>query len=199
MSVLSPAAAPLAQAPGGHLICHEKPEHAAAIEHLLDAAFGPGRHAKTSYRYRQDGPPLAELCLIALDDSGRLAGTVRHWTVGIAGPTSDPVARQALLLGPIAVRPGLTGSGLGSALMHTAIASARELGHRLIVLVGDAAYYGRFGFGPAADLGLVMPGENPERLLALPLAPCDANAVSGTLVPLAGGCLRPLTGTADAA
>jgi predicted N-acetyltransferase YhbS len=55
--------------------------------------------------------------------------------------------------------------------------------HERVLLVGDYGYYRRFGFRPAAPHGIVMPGENPARLLALPLAPGALDAVAGPLQP----------------
>jgi predicted N-acetyltransferase YhbS len=92
-------------------------------------------------------------------------GTVRLWNVS-AGET------QALLLGPLAVHPDVRSRGIGAALMAEAIERARELGHRAILLVGDAAYYGRFGFSAAATGDLRMPGPfDQARLLGLELVP----------------------------
>ena len=67
------------------------------------------------------------------------------------------------------------GQGVGAALMTHAIAAARKLGHRAIMLVGDAPYFGRFGFVPAAEVRLAGPVD-PRRLLWLPL---DVDSVSG--------------------
>jgi predicted N-acetyltransferase YhbS len=75
-----------------------------------------------------------------------------------------------LLLGPLAVHPNERNRGIGSALMRRAIARARLAGHHAILLVGDAAYYGRFGFSAAPTGALWMPGRyDRERLLALEL------------------------------
>jgi predicted N-acetyltransferase YhbS len=49
------------------------------------------------------------------------------------------------------------------------------------VLVGDIDYYARFGFAPAAPMGLVMPGEQPHRLLACELAKDAFQGVSGEI------------------
>ena len=63
--------------------------------------------------------------------------------------------------------------------MRHAIAEARRLGHRAILLVGDAPYYGRFGFSAEKTGSLAMPGPyERHRLLALEL---DAGALDGAL------------------
>jgi predicted N-acetyltransferase YhbS len=155
----------------------------AAREALLDAAYGPSRFAKTSERLREGRLPADGLSLVAVDH-GRIVGTVRLWHV-IAGP-----GRAALLLGPLAVDPAHRNRGIGSALMRHAIARARLAGHRAIVLVGDAAYYGRFGFAAKPTGELWMPGRyDRDRLLALELRP-DALADARGLIA-ATGALAP--------
>jgi putative acetyltransferase len=57
----------------------------------------------------------------------------------------------ALALGPLTVRPGHQRRGVGSALVHAVLGAADALGEPLVVLLGDPAYYSRFGFRPAAD------------------------------------------------
>lgn len=151
----------------GFTIIPERPGDAPAIEALLDRCFGADRHRKRSYAYRDGVESVAALGLVALDSDARLVGTIRYWPIDImTGRTTRP----ALLLGPIAVEPVLTGRGVGRALMRQSLALAQAAGHRLVLLVGDAAYYGQFGFQPAAALGFVMPQEQPHRLQAIELA-----------------------------
>jgi predicted N-acetyltransferase YhbS len=144
-------------------IREEKLSDALAREALLDEAYGADRFAKTSERLREGRLPAAGLSLVAIHQ-GRLVGTVRLWSV-TAGP-----ARAALLLGPLAVHPEHRNRGIGATLMRRAIARARLAGHHAILLVGDAAYYERFGFTDASTGELWMPGHfQRERLLALEL------------------------------
>lgn len=73
-------------------------------------------------------------------------------------------------------------AGIGSALMHQAITEARRLGHSVILLVGDASYYGRFGFSAARTGRLAMPGPyERERFLALELTGGALDGASGVL------------------
>lgn len=162
----------------------EWPEDDAAIEALLDAAFGAGRLSKTSYRYRDGVAPLAGLSLVARDGE-RLVGSIRYWPLRI-GQKGTP----ALLLGPLAIAPDRQGTGIGRALMGATMEMAARAGHRLVLLVGDLPYYARFGFAPAEPLGLTMPGEKPGRLLYRALTPDALDGVSGPL--------RPWTETAPA-
>jgi predicted N-acetyltransferase YhbS len=146
-------------------IREEKATDIAAREILLNEAYGASRFAKASERLREGRMPADGLSLVAVD-RGRIVGTVRLWHV-TAGP-----GRAALMLGPLAVDPAHRNRGIGSTLMRRAIARARLAGHRAIVLVGDAAYYSRFGFTAAPTGGLWMPGRfDRDRLLALELRP----------------------------
>lgn len=101
-------------------------------------------------------------------------------------PTLPSTGREAavLLLGPLAVEPSLKSAGIGSALMRHAVAEARRLGHRAILLVGDASYYARFGFSAGKTAKLAMPGPyERERFLALELVPGALEGAEGVLKP----------------
>jgi predicted N-acetyltransferase YhbS len=144
-------------------IREEKIADVAAREALLDLAYGVCRFTKTSERLREGRRPADGLSLVAVD-RGRVVGTVRLWHVA-AGP-----GRAALLLGPLAVHPDYRNRGIGTTLVRRAIARARLAGHGAILLVGDASYYGRFGFSAAPTGDLWMPGSfERDRLLALEL------------------------------
>ncbi|PAA22128.1 MULTISPECIES: GNAT family N-acetyltransferase [Pseudomonas] len=68
-------------------------------------------------------------------------------------------------LGPISVRPDRQGKGIGSALMKAALQQLRQQGAAGCVVLGDPAYYGRFGF--KAHPGLELPDVPPEYFQAL--------------------------------
>lgn len=156
----------------------------AGREALLDRAMGPGRKRKSSEKLRRGRRPSEGLAFVARDGAGRVVGTVRLWDVGIGD-------RAALLLGPLAVEPSLKGAGVGSALMRHAAAEAARLGHKAILLVGDAAYYERFGFSAEKTGPLAMPGPyERHRLLALELEPGALDGARGVLMPSGRKC-RP--------
>lgn len=162
---------------GAVAIVAETAADVAAREALLDDAMGPKRKAKSSEKLRRGRRPSEGLAFVARDASSAVAGTVRLWdvTLGEGGPA-------ALLLGPLAVAPSLKSAGIGSALMRHAIAEAARLGHAAILLVGDAPYYGRFGFSAARTGSLAMPGPyERHRLLALELVDGALDGVQGTL------------------
>lgn len=146
-------------------------------ERLLDAAFGPARFAKTCERLRQGRRPADGLALVAEDPDGRLIGTVRLWHVDLGS------AGAGLMLGPIAVDAAARSLGLGAALMTVAIDRARRLGHRAVMLVGDAPWYARFGFDAGLTTGLDLPGPvERHRFLALELAPGALAEAHGLVV-----------------
>jgi predicted N-acetyltransferase YhbS len=162
----------------------ERPEDRAAIDHLLDRAFGPDRGNKTSYAYRRGVAPVADLKFVARANAGNaILGTLRFWPVRIG-------THGALLLGPLTVEPALKGKGIGAALMFHGIDAAAWARHARIVLVGDLDYYARFGFAPATPLGLVMPHEAPHRLLARELAKGAFDGVAGVIARHPGRLLR---------
>ncbi len=136
-----------------------------AREAILDACFGASRFEKTCERLREGRRPAEGLSHVAEVD-GRVVATVRLWHVS-AGP-----GRPALMLGPLAVDCTCQSLGIGGKLMRAALDKARALGHRAVLLVGDAPYYERFGFSGEGTEGLWLPGPvERARFLALELQP----------------------------
>jgi putative acetyltransferase len=66
-------------------------------------------------------------------------------------------ARAVAALGPIAVDPRNQRQGVGLALMHAVLSAADALDVPLVGLLGSPEYYSRFGFVPAATLGIESP------------------------------------------
>jgi len=144
----------------------ETPAAAPAIEALLDDVFGADRFGRVSYRYRVDVPPVVGLSWTAYEGQ-RLVGTIRYWPVTLGGG-----AMPALLLGPLGIARDRAGRGVGRRLMRHTLELAGEQGYGLVLLVGDPAYYQRFGFLPATPHGFLMPGEpRPEKLQMIALRP----------------------------
>jgi len=160
-------------------IRRELGKDAAAREALLDAGYGAVRFSKVSHRLREGRLPAAGLSFVACDRD-RLIGTIRLWNVS-AGD-----GRPALLLGPLTVHPDDRCRGVGSALIRHALEAASRLGHRAVLLVGDAAYYARFGFSNEKTGPLWLPGRyDAHRFLALELVPSALDGAHG-LVSAAG-------------
>jgi predicted N-acetyltransferase YhbS len=147
-----------------------------AIAELHARVFGPGRFTRTAYRVREGAPPISRYCRLAFLD-GRMVAAVRFTDVAIGG------TGRALLLGPLAVDPEFAGKGFGRQLIAEALAAAKADGVRLVVLVGDEPYYGRFGFRPVPPGQIMLPGPvDARRLLATELEPGALAGYRGIVV-----------------
>ena len=166
----------------------------AARENLLDAAMGPDRFAKSSERLREGRVPARGLALAAVEGR-RLIGTVRLWSV-TAG-----AAKGCLLLGPLAVASDVRSRGVGADLMWRALRDAKKRGYRAVLLVGDPAYYQRFGFSAETTGALRMPGPyDRERLLACEFTTGALDGARGMIAadrPRRSRLARMLDGVAD--
>lgn len=132
-----------------------------AIQDLQDQCFGPGRFARAAYRVREGLPLHSKHCLCA-SIGEEVVATLRMTPIEIGG------TGEALMLGPLAVTPRLAGQGIGRRLVAEVLQRAEADGVRLVILVGDLPYYGKFGFKPVPEGQIVMPGPvNPARLLAV--------------------------------
>lgn len=161
----------------------ETPADVVARENLLDRAMGPDRRLKSSEKIRRGRVPAEGLALVARDAAGHVIATVRLWNIE-AGISPDGQPIEALLLGPLAVDGAHEGKGIGGALMRAAITEARRRGHGAVLLVGDAAYYERFGFFSDKTRHLVMPGPfERSRFLALELKAGWLEGAAGMIVP----------------
>lgn len=154
----------------------ERPDDWWEVEALYDLCFAPGRTLLSSYRLRDGVDPVANLCHVARDDGGFLGGAIRYWPVRIGHVA-------ALLLGPVAVHPTAQGEGLAAALIRNSLAVAEQDWDR-VLLVGDAPYYGRFGFTRLDDIEMPPP-TNPDRVLGLALKPGAWDGIVGAVASVA--------------
>ena len=146
-----------------------------AVSRLHAKVFGPGRFTRTAYRVREGAPALSPYCRAALLGD-RLVAAVRFTPINIGR------VGGALLLGPLAVEPDLAGQGFGKRLIGEALEAAKADGVKLVVLVGDVPYYGRFGFSPVPPGQITLPGPvDPQRLLAAELQPGTLAAFNGVI------------------
>ena len=154
----------------------EAPDDAVAIERLHERTFGPGRYAKTAYRLREQVDHIRELSF-----------TARIGTLLIGSVWLSPIRigeTKALLLGPVTVEPAFRDQGVGQALIERALRQAKDKGHRLVVLIGDEAYYEKCGFKRIPRGRAMMPGPvDPARLLLAELAEGAFEGVSGSIRP----------------
>ena len=111
------------------------------------AAFAQPNEAKLVDALRASAHP--HLSLVA-EVEGTVVGHVFFSSVSIE---SAPHAPTAAGLAPVAVDPLHQGRGIGSALIRAGLKRCPQIGWRAIFLVGDPAYYARFGFVRATPLG----------------------------------------------
>lgn len=137
----------------------------AAINALQARVFGPGRFVRSAYRVREGKGVMSRFCRVA-DRNGQLIASLRLTEISIGGVPG------AALLGPVAVDPEFRGQGYGRKLVAQALEDMKSAGIRIVVLVGDEPYYGKFGFKPAPNGSIVFPGPvNPARILVAELQP----------------------------
>jgi predicted N-acetyltransferase YhbS len=121
---------------------------------------------------------IPELALVA-EDNGELIG---HLMLTHTSMTTADGELPLLLLGPVAVVLERRKQGVGSRLVKESLRLARELGHKTVILVGDPAYYRRFGFGTAADLGIRnTQGIPDEYVMACELVPGALDGVEAAI------------------
>ena len=141
----------------------ERAEDADAIREILLAAFRGEAEARLVDRLNASGKVV---CSLVAEEEGRVLGHVlfSRIEVGHAG-------LPALALAPLAVMPAFHRLGIGSALVSAGLQQMRSAGHARVVVLGDPAYYPRFGFLPASRFGLVCPfPAPPEAFMAIALA-----------------------------
>ena len=145
---------------------HETPDDIAAIEAVTIAAFANAPHTSHTEQFIVRALRAAnELTLsIVAEEHGQVVGHVALSPVTI----TDSQGRQAVGwygLGPISVLPPRQGHGIGSRLLEQALSELRAMRAAGCVLLGEPAYYGRFGF--QAHAGLQLPGVPPGYFMAL--------------------------------
>ena len=152
----------------------------AAVEALLDRAFGADRHARTAYRIRTGMAAIPALSFAGVED-GALVATIQCWPIRFDGDDGTEV--PLVQVGPVAVEPPRQQGGIGRALTAHALSAAEAAGLAdALTLIGDPEYYGRFfGFDAARTTLWRVPGPvERHRLLA-----------RGERVPTGAGVLGP--------
>jgi putative acetyltransferase len=152
----------------------EGPSDLDAIFQVNSQAFSRDNEARVVDALRRSPAFIPELSLAARIGEraaqGGPGGIVGHIlftriTIREAGRSHD-----ALALAPLAVLPAHQKQGVGSALMRRGLDDARQLGHRIVIVLGHPDYYPRFGFAPASTFGIRPPFDvRNEAFMALAL------------------------------
>lgn len=176
----APVTSDPARPPSDVALRTERPDDAPAVETVVAEAFGNAPHAAPPRT--PGGPPgevdllralrkdpgwLPDLSIVAVEEAATGTDEGVGWIGGsaVAGRVvghvvctrADVDGAPALGLGPVAVHPERQGRGIGDALVREVLARAEAAGETLVALLGDPAYYGRFGFVPARAVGVESP------------------------------------------
>jgi putative acetyltransferase len=135
---------------------------AAAIRAVHIAAFPTAAEADLVDALQREGD--AVISLVAERD-GEILG---HVLLSRMAASGEDRAYRALGLAPLAVLPAVHRKGVGSALVRAALNRAAEAGEELVFVLGDPAYYGRFGFSVTDAAPFASPYAGPH-LMALRL------------------------------
>jgi putative acetyltransferase len=160
------------------VVRQERPEDERAISEVIETAFDDASVAEFTDKIRASAGYVPQLTFVGEED-GEVVGFTMLSYVGLDGGPVDRV----LTLTPVAVRPDRQRQGIGTAVVRAAIKAADDRGEPVILVEGVPAYYPRFGFVSATELGLERPDERipDEAWLALPLRTYDP-ALRGRVV-----------------
>ncbi|EEQ08637.1 acetyltransferase [Yersinia mollaretii ATCC 43969] len=149
---------------------------APGIDALLRQSFESNDEADLVQQLREDG--LLTLGIVATDDEGGVVGYAAFSPVEVGGED-----RQWVALAPLAVEESLRRQGLAEKLVYEGLDSLNEFGYAAVVVLGDPAYYQRFGFVPAArhQLSCRWPGTE-EAFQVYALAEDALNDADGEVV-----------------
>lgn len=160
------------------VIRSECPEDYTAIDEIHRLAFDGNIEAKLVRRIRAAGGFDPRLSLVAVD-RGHVVGHILFSPIVIE---DDSRRHPALALAPMAVRPARQREEIGSQLVREGLAACRAVGHTIVVVVGHAQFYPRFGFSPARTSGVHAPFPVPdESFMILSLTPNAHDGVQGTV------------------
>jgi putative acetyltransferase len=152
----------------------EEPGDIATVRAVNDAAFGRPVEGQIVDDIRGTARWIPGGSLVAVTKNGAIVGHLLLSEGDLMG-SDGRLVRRIWMLGPVAVRPDQQRRGVGSALMRAAIDLATQRGEPLLVLLGHATYYPRFGFSSARAIGIEPPQPwGDEHWMALRLPGWDA-------------------------
>lgn len=143
----------------------ELPSDVDEVRAVVVAAFETPAEADLVDALRASPAWIEGLSIVTVDSSGDVVGHALLTRCAVGGS-------PALALAPCSVLPSVQRTGTGGAAIRAGLDAARALGESLVVVLGHAEYYPRFGFTRASGFGISAPFEVPdEALMALVLDP----------------------------
>lgn len=144
-----------------------------SIRHVNQLAFGQNDEARLVDALRDGGH--VRVSLVA-EKAGQVVGHILFSDLPIiTGAAMVP----ALALAPMAVLPVFQNQGIGSALVRSGLDECRQQGHRIVIVVGHAHFYPRFGFSPKLAANLESPFSGSDSFMAVELVPGALANVAG--------------------
>ncbi len=163
------------------LIREETPADRAAVRLLIEAAFGGatfGCNGEAGLVERLREEQAVILSLVAEVD-GEIAGHILFSRMWIEQPASStPVVAPAVALAPVAVSPRLQRKGIGSSLIRAGLERLRQQQEDIVLVLGEPAYYTRFGFSVETARGLESPFP-PDAFMGLELRAAPSREWTG--------------------
>lgn len=159
----------------GHAVRRARRGDREAIRELIAKAFERPDEAELVDALEAGGHVV--LSLVAENVDGGVVGHALFTRVSGAGG-ADPL--RAVALGPLSVSPAQQGEGFGTALVRHGHEELAEAGEEIVFVLGDPAYYGRFGYGAALAECFVSPWPG-SYFQALALRPLNPKRLTGNL------------------
>jgi putative acetyltransferase len=137
------------------IIRPEDPEQFPRIYDLVKIAFqtakvSNGKEQDFVNQLRSSRNYIPELALVA-EENGQLVGHIMFTRTNIVNGGNR---FEILLLAPVSVALVYRNRGIGSKLIKEGFRLAGEMGYSSVILVGDPAYYHRFGFKASVEFGI---------------------------------------------
>ena len=152
----------------------EEPGDREAVRRVNEAAFETATEADLVDALREAGDSVPELCLVAVE-GGEVVGHVCMSRARVGEV-------EVLALAPMAVLPERQNQGIGGDLVREGLSRAEGTGFPLVIVLGHADYYPRFGFDPASAYGLKAPFEVPDENWMAYTLPAYEPGTRGTVV-----------------
>ena len=166
------------------IIRRETPEEFSQIYELVKVAFktakvSNGKEQDFVNQLRSSGSYIPELALVA-EENGKMIGHIMLTKTYIVNSGNK---FETLLLAPISVALEYRNRGVGSNLIKESFKLAKGMGYTSVILVGDPAYYHRFGFKTAVNFGIKHAHNIPdENVMACELVQDALCGIGGTTV-----------------